>query len=196
MIGPARCHAFAHLPTDLSVRPRKMSAKSFLLYNFPATVLFAAGCTRNYTYVAENKDLRVEGGTPPSAVTSSHFGNFSLQWSADFFNIFNHPQFGEIIFVPRSKSRKSKRYVGITERVKAALMARNRSANEGWVFPSARSASGHIETVQKQFNMAKRMAGIPESIVLYCARHRFSTDTMEGTGNLRSWMQWGIARWT
>ena len=27
------------------------------------------------------------------------------------------------------------------------------------------------------------MAGIAESIVLYCARHRFSTDAMEDTGN-------------
>ena len=28
------------------------------------------------------------------------------------------------------------------------------------------------------------MAGIPEDVVLYCARHRFSTDAMEATGNL------------
>ena len=90
----------------------------------------------------------------------------------------------EVIFIPRSKSRKSKRYVGITERVKAALLSRKTAANEGWVFPSARAASGHIETVQKQFDLAKGMAGLPESIVLYCARHRFSTDALEGTGNL------------
>jgi integrase len=94
----------------------------------------------------------------------------------------------EVIFIPRSKSRKSKRYVGITERVKAALLSRKTAANEGWVFPSARAASGHIETVQKQFDLAKRMAGLPKSIVLYCARHRFSTDAMEGTGNLMAVM--------
>ena len=94
----------------------------------------------------------------------------------------------EVIFIPRSKSRKSKRNVGITERVKAALLSRKTAANEGWVFPSARAASGHIETVQKQFGVAKRMAGLPESIVLYCARHRFSTDAMEGTGNLMAVM--------
>jgi integrase len=76
----------------------------------------------------------------------------------------------------------------MTQRVKAALLLRKGSTNEGWVFASIRSASGHIETVQKQFNMAKRMAGIPESIVLYCARHRFSTDAMEGTGNLMAVM--------
>ncbi|MGA7850952.1 MAG: tyrosine-type recombinase/integrase [Terriglobales bacterium] len=31
---------------------------------------------------------------------------------------------------------------------------------------------------------AKRIAGLPEPVVLYRARHRFSTDAMEGTGNL------------
>jgi integrase len=94
----------------------------------------------------------------------------------------------EVIFVPRSKSRKSKRYVGMTERVKAALLSRKGDANEGWVFPSARAASDHIETVQKQFGLAKKMAGLPESIVLYCARHHFSTDAMGGTGNLMAVM--------
>jgi site-specific recombinase XerC len=32
------------------------------------------------------------------------------------------------------------------------------------------------------------LAGIPESIVLYCARHRFSTDAMEGTGKVMAVM--------
>ncbi len=94
----------------------------------------------------------------------------------------------ELIFVPRSKSRKSKRFVGITERVRAALLARKTDVNEGWVFPSARARSGHLETVQKQFERAKRLAGLLESVVLYCARHRFSIDAMEGTGNLMAVM--------
>jgi site-specific recombinase XerD len=67
-------------------------------------------------------------------------------------------------------------------------LARKGEANEGWVFPSARATSVHIETVQKQFGRAKRLAGIPASIVLYCARHRFSTDAMVGTGNLMAVM--------
>ena len=90
----------------------------------------------------------------------------------------------DLIFVPRSKSRKSKRYVPLSERVRVALLSRKTNANEGWVFPSARSRSGHIETVQKQFDRAKKLAGLPEAIVLYCARHRFGTDAMDGTGNL------------
>ena len=40
----------------------------------------------------------------------------------------------------------------------------------------------------KQWLEAKRLAGIPGSIVLYCARHRFSTDAMEGTGNVMAVM--------
>jgi site-specific recombinase XerC len=32
------------------------------------------------------------------------------------------------------------------------------------------------------------LAGIPDSIVLYCARHRFGTDAMEGTGNVMAVM--------
>src|SRR5664279_632235 len=90
----------------------------------------------------------------------------------------------DLIFVPRSKSRKSKRYVPLSERVRAALFLRKTDANEGWVFPSAHSSTGHIETVQRQFERAKKLAGLPEVIVLYCARHRFGTDAMDGTGNL------------
>jgi integrase len=91
-----------------------------------------------------------------------------------------------LIFVPRSKSRKSKRYVPLSERVKAALLLR--AKDSVFVFPSARSRSGHIETVQKQFDRAKKLAGLPDAVVLYCARHRFSTDAMDGTGNLMAVM--------
>jgi site-specific recombinase XerD len=91
-----------------------------------------------------------------------------------------------LIFNPRGKSRKSRRYVPPTERVKVALVARKGDVNEGWVFPSKRARTGYItdREVSKQWLEAKRLAGIPESVVLYCARHRFSTDAMEGTGNV------------
>jgi site-specific recombinase XerC len=79
---------------------------------------------------------------------------------------------------------KSKRFVGLTGRVRAALLARGTDLNDGWIFPSAQAKSGHLETVQKQFERAKQIAGLPESVVLYCARHRFSTDAMDGSGNL------------
>jgi integrase len=90
----------------------------------------------------------------------------------------------DVIFVPRGKSLKSRRYVPLSERLKAALLLRMTEGNEGWMFPSPRSRSGHIETVQRQFERAKKLAGLPEDVVLYCARHRFGTDAMDGTGNL------------
>jgi site-specific recombinase XerD len=95
-----------------------------------------------------------------------------------------------LIFNPRGKSRKSRRYVPLTERVKAALLARKGGANDGWVFRSKKSQSGYItdHEVSKRWLEAKRLAGIPEAVVLYCARHRFSTDAMEGTGNLMAVM--------
>jgi site-specific recombinase XerD len=53
-----------------------------------------------------------------------------------------------------------------------------------------RARSGYItdREVSKQWLEAKRLAGVPESVVLYCARHRFSTDAMEGTGNVMAVM--------
>jgi len=35
---------------------------------------------------------------------------------------------------------------------------------------------------------SQAVGGIPEVVVLYCARHRFSTDAMEGTGNVMAVM--------
>jgi integrase len=104
---------------------------------------------------------------------------YRMQW--------NHVKWDrELIFVPRSKSRKSKRYVSVSERVKRALQMRPQESS--FVFASARSRSGHIETVQKQFDRAKQLAGLPDPVVLYCARHRFSTDAMDGTGNMMAVM--------
>jgi integrase len=46
---------------------------------------------------------------------------------------------------------------------------------EGWVFPSKRSKSGHITTVARAWSEAREAAGLPKSVVLYCARHTFGT---------------------
>ncbi len=95
-----------------------------------------------------------------------------------------------LIFNPRGKSRKSRRYVPLTESVKLALLARKEGVNEGWIFPSKRAQSGYStdREVSKQWLEAKQLADIAESVVLYCARHRFSTDAMEGTGNVMAVM--------
>jgi integrase len=57
---------------------------------------------------------------------------------------------------------------------------------EGWVFPARnkQSKSGHITTVQKQFQRAKEAAGIVDKrVVLYCARHTFGTVAMAESKN-------------
>jgi site-specific recombinase XerD len=90
-----------------------------------------------------------------------------------------------VIFNPRGKSKKSRRFVPLTARVSAALKARENYATEGWVFPSKKAKSGHItdREVSKQWLEAKALAGIPSNVVMYCARHTFATDALEGTGN-------------
>jgi site-specific recombinase XerC len=52
------------------------------------------------------------------------------------------------------------------------------------VFPLKTSASGHLTTVAKQFREARRLAGLPESLKLYCARHSFGTHAVEATRNV------------
>ncbi|HEX7962369.1 MAG TPA: tyrosine-type recombinase/integrase, partial [Terriglobales bacterium] len=54
----------------------------------------------------------------------------------------------------------------------------------GWIFPSKKSSSGHLSTVAKQFRQARTSAGIPDSIVLYSARHTYGTEALEQTGNM------------
>src|SRR5262249_18491987 len=55
-------------------------------------------------------------------------------------------------------------------------------------FP-ARSQSGHLETVQRQFTEARASAGISSRIVLYSARHTFATQALASTGNLAAVMK-------
>jgi len=85
--------------------------------------------------------------------------------------------------------------VPLSKRVKEALQRREQESR--FIFSLARSRSGHIETVQKQFARAKKLAGLPKAVVLYCARHRFSTDVMDETDNVMAVMDvMGIAKWT
>ena len=91
------------------------------------------------------------------------------------------------ICVPHGKTPAAARYVPLSDRVRDALVARCHDQKTGWVFP-ANSESGHLMTVQKQFSLAKKLAGLPDSVVLYCARHTFGTNAMEATGNVAAVM--------
>jgi integrase len=64
------------------------------------------------------------------------------------------------------------------------LMVRCLDKRDGWLFPSKRAKGGHLTTVAKQFRDARSKAGLPSSLVLYCARHTFGTAAYGATGNL------------
>ena len=105
-----------------------------------------------------------------------------------------------LYFNPYGKSRKARRWIPMSQRVTDALKERlHNQSNAGtvrrgepaappkpceWVFVSRKSGSGHLTTVAKQFREARRLAGLPESLKLYGARHAFATYAVEATGNV------------
>jgi integrase len=88
-----------------------------------------------------------------------------------------------VFFVPDSKTPNGRRFVPISDRVLELLKIRCGERREGWIF-TAFSASGHLTTVDKKFRQARREAGLPEKLVLYCGRHDYGTRLLQGTGNL------------
>ena len=96
---------------------------------------------------------------------------------------------GGVIFVPDSKTPNGRRLVPMTDRVLDLLLVRCGNRREGWLFPSKRSKSGHITTLAKRFREARRKAGLPESLVLYCGRHDYGTRVLKATGNLAAVMK-------
>ncbi len=53
---------------------------------------------------------------------------------------------------------------------------------DGSFFPNA--PGGHLTTVAKQFEKARKEAGLPNDLVLYCARHGSGTEMYRATKNL------------
>jgi integrase len=94
-------------------------------------------------------------------------------------------------FNPKGKTKRARRRVPLSKRVLARLEARCGELREGWVFPSRKSRSGHIELrgLQKEFRIIARALGIPEDLKLYCSRHTFGTVAMDETGNPYAVMQ-------
>jgi integrase len=69
------------------------------------------------------------------------------------------------------------------------LKTRSGTRREGWVFPSKRTKSGHLTTMATKFREARRKAGLPEDLVLYCGRHDYGTRILKRTGNLAAVMR-------
>lgn len=85
------------------------------------------------------------------------------------------------ILVPRGKSRASRRFVGMSAEAEAVLRLRAKNGSD-WVFPS-RKIKSHITTVAKAYAKARKLAGLPDNLVLYCSRHSFATEMIAATGN-------------
>ena len=89
-----------------------------------------------------------------------------------------------IIFVPDSKTADGRRMVPMSDRVYEVLRQRAGGGGKGWLFPSKRSRCGHLTDIRKQFRAARAKAGLPENLVLHCARHDHGTRISNKTGNL------------
>ncbi|MGZ4838065.1 MAG: tyrosine-type recombinase/integrase [Terriglobales bacterium] len=79
----------------------------------------------------------------------------------------------------------------ISKRVLCLLNRRRDGRTRGWVFPSPRKQSdGHFSlwAVERQFREARQQTGLPEELVLYCARHTYATDALARTGNVAAVM--------
>ena len=92
------------------------------------------------------------------------------------------------LFIPYGKTKNSRRYVPMSDRVMDFLPSRAKRSSE-WVFPSKRSKSGHLTTVANQWRQARETAGLDAAVKLYCCRHTFATDVLERTGNLAALMK-------
>jgi len=93
------------------------------------------------------------------------------------------------IFVPDSKTPEGRRLVPMSRRVLDILKKRCGTRTDGWVFPSKRSASGHLRSICNLFRQARNEAGLPKELVLYCARHDYGTRVLMRTGNLAAVMK-------
>ena len=94
-----------------------------------------------------------------------------------------------VIFVPDSKTPEGRRLVPMSGRVVEILRARCDARDDGWIFPSKRSASGHLRSICNLFRKARNKAGLPKELVLYCARHDYGTRVLMRTGNLAAVMR-------
>ncbi|MGH9544350.1 MAG: tyrosine-type recombinase/integrase [Terriglobales bacterium] len=93
------------------------------------------------------------------------------------------------IFVPDSKTPEGRRLVPMSRRVFEILKKLCGTRTDGWVFPSRRSASGHLRSICNLFRRARNEAGLPKELVLYCARHDYGTRVLTRTGNLAAVMR-------
>ena len=92
-----------------------------------------------------------------------------------------------LVHIQDSKTKAGERRVPMSPRAEEILRKRCGDRKEGWGFPASRKGK-HITSglVSKQWVRARKAAGLPKELVLYCARHDYGTVMVEETGNLKS----------
>jgi integrase len=91
------------------------------------------------------------------------------------------------IFISKGKTKKSRRFVPMSDRVYDALQERAKSAgSRGWLFPSRRTDSHYtVGAIDKEFKRIRDVLDIPLEYVPYISRHTFATTTLDLTGNIQ-----------
>jgi hypothetical protein len=92
----------------------------------------------------------------------------------------------QTIAVSDSKTESGTRSIPLSHRVKEILRSRCAGRSEGWVWQS-RYRGKHIgeAMVNRQWVRARKKAGLPDDLVLYCARHDYGSFVLSKTGNLK-----------
>lgn len=91
----------------------------------------------------------------------------------------------QTIYNSRVKAQDSDGWVPMSDRLKASLIERCNGQTSGWVFPSKRSATGHIcPNVCRAFAKVRREKNLPEDLTPYAARHTFGTDMLALSGDI------------
>jgi integrase len=92
----------------------------------------------------------------------------------------------QTITIPDSKTESGTRPVPLSDRVQEILRSRCACRTEGWVWQS-RCRGKHIgeAMVNRQWVRARAKAGLPNNLVLYCARHDYGSFVLSKTGNLK-----------
>ena len=87
--------------------------------------------------------------------------------------------------IPTGKTESACRTLPLSSRFWELLARRKMDRTEGWVFPSRRSSTGHIVSVEKQWLKCRKALGLDRRYVLYSGRHTFGTNVYSETGNLK-----------
>jgi integrase len=109
-----------------------------------------------------------------------------------------------VIVVTRGKSKKAKRFVVLSDRMRDELLVLKQANDSEWVFPSDGGKSGHASATGHRDNFNKawtemmrkvkariqkdRLPPLPDDLVLYSARHTFATNFLAIGGDLAKLM--------